>query len=410
MAVLWSNDLAIAETGTFIDRYTPSDLRVVTYNPLFDTIFSEVSPTQAAKFERIVAALDPDILHLQEITASTRFTLQLMNTIAPLNNGNGWYAHKGRNNVTLSKYPLSMTATNTLPSGGRDQAISLVDLPDDQFDADFYFMNNHYVCCGGEDNDLIRQPHSDSIVNWLRDARTPGGFIDLPPGTPFAVVGDLNIVGASQPLDTLVDGNIINEALFGSDSPPDWDGSSLTDARPLHNGSLADDYTWRDDNQIFDPGRLDYVIYTDTTLDVGNQFVLNTVAMSNQERAATGLQEFDVTLDNVGATFDHLPVVVDFRIVAAADEDFNFDRLVDGTDLAVWESGFGLASDAARNQGDANGDLDVDGHDFLRWQQQIASSASPSTATIPEPATVVFLLIGAGIVLTGSRCDDRRLI
>ena len=398
----------MANTGTFVDRHLASDLRVVTYNPLFDTIFPEFNSTQSAKFERIVTALDPDILHLQEITVSTSFTLQLMNSIAPLDNDQGWYAHQGRNNVTLSKYPLSMTRTNTSPSGGRDQAISLVDLPDDQFGADFYFMNNHYVCCGGVFNDPIRQLHSDSIVHWLRDARTPGGFVDLPPGTPFAVVGDLNIVGSSQPLDTLVDGNIINESDLITDSPPDWDGSSLTDAQPLHNGNLPEDYTWRDDNLVFDPGRLDYIIYTDSTLDVGNQFVLNTVAMSPQDRVATGLQEFDVTLDNVGATYDHLPVVVDFRVIAVEDEDFNFDREVDGSDLAIWESGFGLANNAARNQGDADGDSDVDGRDFLSWQRQSTSQFS-SLNNIPEPSSIAGLMAFVGAALICYRQYSRSI-
>lgn len=58
---------AVAQTGTFIDRQLPSDLRVVSYNVYWDTIFPAISPVQAAKFERVINALKPDILHLQEI-------------------------------------------------------------------------------------------------------------------------------------------------------------------------------------------------------------------------------------------------------------------------------------------------------------------------------------------------------
>jgi hypothetical protein len=127
------------------------------------------------------------------------------------------------------------------------------------------------------------------------------------------VLGDLNIVEGPQPLETLLDGNIVNNALFGPDSPPDWDGSRNADAFPLHNGAGPESYTWRNDLEPFDPGRLDYITYTDSALRLGKRFVLNTVAMSDALLASTGLQRFDAILDNVGQNYDHLPVVVDFR-------------------------------------------------------------------------------------------------
>ena len=400
----WASQ-AWAQTGTFIDRQLPSDLRVVSYNVLWDTIFSDVDAVQADKFERVFTALDPDILNLQEIgnpfcsscTPKTAADVQsLLNTLAPISGGT-WHVHQGSDNVIASKYPLSLTATDTSPGGGRQQAIALVDLPDADFASDFYFMNNHYKCCGsvGSGEDAQRQRQSDAIVNWLRDARTPGGNVDLSPGTPFAVLGDLNMVGSLQPLNTLLDGNIIDEATYGTDSVPDWDGSHLTDARPVHNGSGTDEYTWRNDNSQFAPGVLDFIIYSDSVLDVGNQFVLNTVAMSTAERVATGLQEFDITVDLVGATYDHLPLVVDFRLPTIASSDFNFSRTVDTSDLAVWDSGY--ASGTTRGEGDANGDSKVDGLDLLQWQIEFTGS-SPTIVSVPEPLTA-HLLVACGALL-----------
>ncbi|MCH8839068.1 MAG: endonuclease/exonuclease/phosphatase family protein [Planctomycetes bacterium] len=391
------------QTDTFIDRQQATDLRVVSYNVLSDTIFPDNNPAQAAKFVRVVNALDPDILNLQEINRSAIDVVNLMNSIAPLSSGS-WQAHQGRDNVIVSKFPLSMTETDTSPAGQREQAIALVDLPDEQFGADFYFMNNHYKCCGsvGSPEDNQRQQQSDAIVNWIRDARTPGGVVDLPPGTPIAVVGDLNIVGGPQPLNTLVDGNIIDESTYGSDSPPDWDGSFFTDAHPLHNGSGPDDYTWRNDNSSFDPGRLDYIIYSDSALDVGNQFVLNTVDMSAAELAATGLLQFDITVDLAGVVYDHLPVVVDFRVFDFADSDFNFDRLVDNVDLDIWETGYGTAGGAAHGEGDANGDAVVDGRDMLLWQLE-HTGAGPLLAAIPEPSSLALLLLGWLLPMRRSR-------
>jgi hypothetical protein len=270
-------------------------------------------------------------------------------------------------------------------------AIGLVNLPDDQFPSDFYVMNNHYKCCGsnGSSEDLRRQQQSDANVAWLRDARNPGGSVNLAPGTPFAVVGDLNLVGGPGPLDTLLTGNISNEARYGVDSPPDWDGTLITDAAPVHNGTGSTNYTWRSSGST---SRLDYIIYSDSALDAGNKFVLNTVSMTGADRTATGLQQYDTAQGNSSTYFDHLPVVVDFRLFDFAEADFNYDRLVDDTDLAVWQNSYGMKTGATRLMGDANGDGDVDGRDFLVWQQQVAASA-PEFAAVPEPTGFVLFLL-----------------
>ena len=398
-----------ASTGTFIDRQAATDLRIVSYNVLWDRIFPDSFPTQAAKFERVFTALAPDILNLQEIgnpfcndciPGTAEDVRLLLNELAPIG-GDGWHVHKGSDNVIASKFPLSLQATDTTPSGDRGQAIALVNLPDDQFPTDFYLLNNHYKCCGspGGFEDDLRQRQSDAIVNWIRDARTPGGFVDLAPGTPIAVVGDLNIVGGLQPLETLIDGNIIDEGTYGNDASPDWDGTNFTDARPRHNGTGADDYTWRNDASPFAPGRLDYVIYSDSALDVGNQFVLNTAEMSAQELLATGLQTFDVTVDSFGVNYDHLPLVVDFRLFDFSTADFNFDRAVDASDLAAWQLGYGISSGATRADGDTDQDADVDGGDFLRWQRERTTNSRLFSTTVPEPSAAGLLFLAAGVLL-----------
>ncbi|WP_146452077.1 endonuclease/exonuclease/phosphatase family protein [Bythopirellula polymerisocia] len=390
-------------TGTFIDRQQATDLRVVTYNVLWDTIFPDRDATQAAKFARVVNALDPDLLNLQEIgdpfcgctPKNASDVLNLMNSIAPLP-GSSWNVFMGGDNVIVSKYPLSLKRTNTYPVGDKSQAIALVDLPDDQFPTDFYLINNHYKCCGGNgsEEDVRRQKQSDAIVNWLQDARTPGGFVELAPGTPFAVLGDLNTVGGPGPLNTLITGNIFNETTYGRDSPPDWDGSFLTDSQPVHNATGTTDYTWRSGNSR---SLLDYVIYSDSALDVGNKFVLNTVSMTSADRTATGLQQRDVTIGNSTTYFDHLPVVVDFRIFEFAPSDFNFSRSADGADLATWQAGYHVLSGATRTTGDADGDGDVDGRDFLIWQQQ-AGISGPPLSPVPEPGSWVMLIVGEAFI------------
>jgi len=383
-----------AQTGTFIDRFQPTDLRVVTFNIWLNTIFPEVNPTQAAKFGRIVNSLDPDILNLQEIRSSAADVANLMDSIAPLPNGY-WQVHKGgRSTVIVSKYPLSMLETTIDPTSERPPAVALVDLPDAQFASDLYLINHHYVFGSDSSKEEQRQRDSDSTIRWLQDARTPGGSVDLSPGTPFIVLGDFNSTEQPEPINTLLTGDIFDESAYGPDSAPDWDGSSLIDARPVQNGVLgADDYTFRKNDSFYDRKTFSYLFYSDSALDEANKFVLNTVDMSPAELAATGLQSFDVTIDSVGEVFDHLPVVTDFRLFNFADSDFNFDRTVDNTDLALWESNFGLGGTAT----DADLDGDTDGTDFLIWQRQL--TVSEATTSVPEPTTLMLVLLflaGAG--------------
>ena len=112
--------------------------------------------------------------------------------------------------------------------------------------------------------------------------------------------------------------------------------------------------------------------------------------MTSAERAATGLQTYDVTVDSVGAVFDHLPLVFDFRVFEFSSADFNFDRAVDADDLATWQFGFGLTTTCTRDDGDADEDADVEGADFLRFQREYTGSVSPQSMFVPEPPIAAF--------------------
>jgi endonuclease/exonuclease/phosphatase family metal-dependent hydrolase len=342
-------------------------------------------------------ALQPDVINLQEIYDHTAAqTASLMNSILPLGGGATWYAHQAFDNVVVSKYPLSMTRSSTVPvPSGTSYAMALVDLPNAQFDTDFYFMDVHFKCCSDEGwEEDRRQQQADALVNWMRDARTPGGFVNLPTGTPMAVVGDLNVVQTPNPLNTLLTGDVVWEASFGPDSPPDWDGTDLADAHPVHNGSGSTDWTYRSGG--FSPSRLDFVLYTDSVVATANRFVLNTVSMTAAERAATGLQQYDVTLTT--SNYDHIPVVVDFRFPMPGD--FNDDRVVDGLDFQLWQQTFGSSANLAA---DANGDHVVDAADYVIWRMNLPPGAGSIAAdggshSVPEPASYLLLLMICGAV------------
>lgn len=341
-----------AQTGTFVDKDAPSDIRLLNFNVNWDSIFPDNDPqnhpfreynTRDA-FIRIVTAVHPDIVCLQEINDARdpQQIAMLLDQIVPLAGGATWKAHNGSDNVIASRYNLSMLRTDTSPTTNRSQAMALVDLPDAFYARDLYLMNAHFKASGGSSNIARRQQHADAIVNWIRDIRMPGGLINLPTNTPLMVLGDLNVYDTdpAHHLVTLISGDIVDESTYGADIAPDWDATTLADAMPLHNAIGPASYTWRDDTGGFNPGALDRVLYTDSAMSIGRHFVLNTTTMSTADLAATGLQANDVALDIDTGLFDHFPIVVDlrFEMIPMLDGDVTLDGFVDGADIELFVS------------------------------------------------------------------------
>lgn len=103
--------------------------------------------------------------------------------------------------------------------------------------------------------------------------------------------GDLNLVGSRPPLDILRAG-------------VDADGSDLTPATAMVHGDMAY-YTWKDDKTAFSPGRLDWIVYSDSNLKQQAAFVLDASRLDPSVLAKMGIEVGDT------ATADHLPVVLD---------------------------------------------------------------------------------------------------
>lgn len=315
--------------ATFLDKPSPQHLRVMTYNVNWDSIFPAGDPNndqlrdsdRVEPFRRILKAVQPDVLCLQEI-GQDRHPSQvgaILDQVLPLGGGEKWRAHIGQDNVIVSRFDLTMEAdasihqNRTLTTG---HALALVDLPDAEYATDLYMVCAHFKSSGGEINLRLRQHQADTLVAWVRDMQTPGGKIDLAKGTPWIILGDLNAYDTDPAyhVTTLVTGDIVNEDRYGADAKPDWDGTDATDALPRHNGAGTETYTWRNDAEGFNPGMLDRIIYADSVMRVDNSFVLNTTTMDPGLLQASGLQANDVFLNPVTSYYDHLPVVVDVAI------------------------------------------------------------------------------------------------
>ncbi|MFQ5942880.1 MAG: endonuclease/exonuclease/phosphatase family protein [Anaerolineales bacterium] len=303
----------------------------MTYNVHWDSIFPNDDPMnhdlrefdRADAFIRVMRAVQPDIICLQEINdlRDLRELGKFMAQVMGSTEDKSWQVATQRDNVIATRFKIEEIGHDLISESFHSdlsQATALVDLPDSQFGkSELYVICAHFES-GGQDEDIsLRQRQADAAMSFVGDLTTPGDSYDLPPGTPFVILGDFNVYETDPHLHlwTLLRGDIINETEYGADFQPDWDGSQLTDAAPSHNGLGAEFYTWRNDRLPFSPGALDRTIYSDSVLLAENAFVLNTMTLTDEALALYGLFRDDVVLDIDSGYYDHLPVVVDFVIV-----------------------------------------------------------------------------------------------
>jgi len=370
-------------------KANPLDVRIVAYNTEQNFI---ATPSKDVFFNRILTAIQPDIICFEEIPSSVTTTqfASRMNAIMPIG-GSGWQIHfglvGGTRNVLASRYSLTLRRTDTVPiSSTRGVTIALADLPNANYSVDVYLLGVHLKCCGnpGGSEDQSRQRSADAISNWLGDARgvlrPSGNWIILPAGTPMIVLGDCNLVGGPQPGNTLVTGNIIDEATFGADVKGDWDVSDMLNLNPL-DPFTGNNFTWQGSGS-FPPSALDRMFITDSAFNVANSFVLNTATMTPAALAAAGLLAGDTSPSN---SSDHLPIAMDLRLTNPCAADSDGDGTPDCTDGCPVDAmrvtpgvcGCGV-SEALHGTGDMNGDGRIDGRDIPQFVAELLVSTAPS--------------------------------
>jgi len=272
-------------------KQDPSNLRVMSLNAQHAHMLDDDE-----RAGRIMRALKPDVILLQELTDRTRAddVESLLNRHAPPAEGR-WQVRIGEGGGNLR----CGIATH-LPFE-QVEALRVVGYPD----RENYFMRQaallithqehtllavsiHLRCCGGatgreEETRMVEVQQLRNAMDPLRDSRTFQGIV---------IGGDFNLVGTRRPLDMLAAGG-------------DLDGSNLTPAQPLQLDRRSN-ATWSDPSQPFVPGRLDYVVTSDATLDVKTAFVFDTADLAQRWLMHHDLMEGDSI-----ALSDHRPVVVD---------------------------------------------------------------------------------------------------
>lgn len=93
------------------------------------------------------------------------------------------------------------------------------------------------------------------------------------------------------------------------------------------------------------------------------------------------------------------------------DADFNDDDVVDGGDLLIWQRNSGIMLGATNNQGDADGDGDVDENDLWATESSFGAAtfvaSSLAIGAVPEPAALALAALGIAAILL-ARAQQRR--
>ena len=299
-------DFVMGPEPITLERLNESDLRVVSYNTLNEGILDN---DRRDHFKRILQTIDPDIIALQEHSDWN----EIYDIIQSWFPQDQWYASwTYRDLVILSRFEIIHDAN--IISSDRTMA-ALLDT-ENELGKNLLIFNSHLSCC---DNDEDRQQQVDEFSGLWRDwIKEESGPFELIEGTPFIHLGDFNYVGFSQQVETIKNGDIINESDYGSDFLPDWDSTGIVDlfSRQTHKRM---GYTWRKDGSSFNPGKLDYIFYSDASIDTGKHYILNTLAMDQ----AT-LDNYNLQFDDTQEASDHLPLVFDIVVssnVGVKDKD-----------------------------------------------------------------------------------------
>ncbi|MGB1122006.1 MAG: endonuclease/exonuclease/phosphatase family protein [Flavobacteriales bacterium] len=342
-------------TDTFIPvgiARPPGTLNRVAFwnvNNRMDELFAQ----QAMK--RILQVVDPDVLALSEVSnVSATYVTSLLNDWLPLEGNASWNVVKddwdlmvASKGAILSSFPSVMRQFPVLVEGHPGWGVPLL------------ITSSHLKCCGGSSNEAQRQAEADEYMAFLRDAMNGESELSLAPNSPIVYGGDLNMVGLDDPIYTLVSGDISNESTYGEDFNPDWDGTALTEHSLLQTDH-AFDFTWMSSNinSEWMPGKLDYLITSDASIDLRAGFVVRTEDMSEER-----LAEFGLLADDALDASDHFLVVGDLGLgeLLGSAPDSDEDGIDDYEDNCTYAENPNQGDFNSDGVGDACSDTDGDG-------------------------------------------------
>ncbi|MDX2132331.1 MAG: endonuclease/exonuclease/phosphatase family protein [Planctomycetota bacterium] len=277
-------------------------VRVVSWNVERSAPASNPEP-----FGRILRALSPDVVLIQEWDQGDEASVRAWLEAAGFP---GWTVHKapgdlgeGGGVLVASRFPLErVPGPLRMNDGERDSTVRVAAAIVRTPLGDMLASSMHLKCCGYKDSreDRQRMAEARAINEFLRGqvrTRTGGDRASESEGRlvgPRVIGGDINLVGSRPPLDLLRSGL-------------DVDGTDLdvADARVLGDRTYT---TWRDPGTPFPPGRLDFLMYSDSACE-SVSFVFDSARLTDAALEPLGVRRDD------SAASDHLPVVLDLTPV-----------------------------------------------------------------------------------------------
>jgi len=269
-------------------------IRVVSWN-----VEHESPNNNPAPFGRILTALDPDIVLLQEWKGSVADFETWFSTHVP--SPEPWRAvtFPDLGVAVVARHPtFPVTEERVMPHAkvnGRARPVRFVAARVTTPMGDVIASTLHLKCCGtkGSWEDQVRTVEAGSINRFLRKA------VSKWPEASVVIAGDMNLVGTRPPLDTL------REDL-------DTDGSDLDVLEPLVLGDNST-YTWTKPGR-FSTGRLDFAVVSDAATEVEQTFTFDTARLPQRALENAHLRQFDSVCS------DHRPMVMDLRPKHTEDE------------------------------------------------------------------------------------------
>lgn len=287
-----------------LERHHDAAFRFVAWNVEHDGLFATDDAVRQAALRRVLGALDTDMWVLNEVWDHDGEQVRARLGELLGRDLSSWSAvRRDGGNVLLSRFEVVESWEVIDDVEGDDprdrHRVTAARLATPGRDA--LVIASHWRCC---DADAERQIEADGTMRFLRDAFTPGGRLDLPADTPVIVAGDFNLVRLREQLDTLLTGDVVDEARFGADVAP-----ALVDLDdvPLRHAQWPLVHTWHVPDSSFGPGRLDWV-FVNTAVDPVRHLILDTARLDDEALARSGLEREDTRVAS-----DHFPLVVDVR-------------------------------------------------------------------------------------------------
>lgn len=292
-----------------IPRVPDATLRLLTWN-----VSDRALLTRTDAFERILRALDPDVVLLDEVSPqidaqwlATFFTRLSGEWSVVMGQGGGRQRTAIASRLPLAAepalarvaYPDSVALLDTMrmprqPRNDartfRTDAVPAVGARVQVEGLTVLLVALDLSCCGyaGSEEDRFRIMASSAVHDAI--AGVVAGGID-----GVVIGGDFNLVGSRTPVDVMA------RAL-------DPAGGNLAAIDGIRLNGLSN-ATWRNPADIFPPGRLDWVLYSPSSL-----FALRSFTFATEDLPAEVLVAFGLEGGDSERASDHLPVVADFRV------------------------------------------------------------------------------------------------